>query len=139
LLENAEENLRSQLPDIFREVSIRLYETYTQIRKEQKPPVLAADSQNDPHVDATDNGSSSVIETEQSSFDASITGPGQPSESWEAISQNFNESFYLSSIDGILSPPGAGVDALLTPDWGFCGLSGIDQLPPNEEQAMEES
>lgn len=138
-MENAEENLRSQLPDIFREVSIRLYQTYTQTRNEEKHPPLSGDSQNDSHVDVTDNGSSSVIETEPSSFDASITGPGQPSESWEAISPNFNESFYLSSMDSILSPPGAGVDALLTPDWSFCGLSGIDQLPPNEEQAMEES
>ena len=44
LLENAEENLRSQLPDILREVSIKLYETYTQKQNEQRPPPLAGDS-----------------------------------------------------------------------------------------------
>jgi hypothetical protein len=139
LLTNAEENLRRQLPDIFREVSIRLYETYRQTRNEQRlpapAPAPATNLQNDQHIDVVNSDSNSGLETDSNSFDATVADLSQPLGLYDFASLNFDDS-YLSSINSAFPPPGAGMDALLTQDWSFCGLPGSGMV---EEQVIEES
>jgi hypothetical protein len=143
LLVNAEENLRTQLPGIFRDVSIRLYETYLEARDEREPHTETTGFQNDLQVN-TVNSYSSPIQSQQNLYDATVVGTSQPLEPWEPLPPNFDDNMF-SSFDRMFPLPVEGVDALLTEDWSFCGLpSGdavphADQLPSAGEQMMEES
>jgi hypothetical protein len=122
---NAEVNLRSELPDIFRQVAIKLFETYRKTRNEQEP------SAEPPNATQAMENSSSVIETDNS-FNTSALSSSQATDPLQVPPANFDEA-YLSSLSGIFSPLGSGVDALLAVDWNFGDFGGLDEEQPIEE------
>lgn len=137
LLVNAEENLRTQIPEIFREVSISLYHTYRQFRTTQSLSNTSLDLQHDPAYNPADNGFTFASGTD---FFPDTYGleSNTSFEPFTFSSSEFNNTI-LFPAENMLPATGAGVDALMaTEDWNFLGLTGdaseeyADQIPRSQ-------
>ena len=71
LLENAEETLRSQLPNIFRDIQIRHFQDYLQLQTTQSAPRPSVNSQRTQIIDTPDNEGNVTVTVEGSSADNS--------------------------------------------------------------------
>jgi len=108
-LENVEENLKSQLPDIFRDMQIRLFQDYLQRRAAQPTPPFTVSSQQTQIIVTADDGGNVAPTIMGNSNDANVIldqltvhNPGSCI-TWEQIIPSFNGTLFEMTPSDMVS------------------------------------
>jgi hypothetical protein len=102
VLENMEEDLKSQLPGIFRDMQIRLFQNYLQRRASQSIPPFSVSSQQTQIIDTTNVAPTMMSNSTDPRDQLTVHNPGS-FVTWENVVPNFNGTLFEMTPNDIVS------------------------------------